>query len=93
MKRIITAIPLAPLGYLLFRFLDLWGRGWTERMRAIDPQFPQTCLQMLQKACIELFTSLIPFILLVFAIQFIFSRVWGYFVERERAHYEAELRK
>ena len=40
-----------------------------------------------------LFLFLIPFLLMVAAIQFVGSRVWGYFVEREQIHYEAELRK
>ena len=93
MKRIIAAIPLAPLSYMLFRFLDLCGRGWTERLKAADPQFPQTCVQMLQKAGIERFTWLIPLVIMVLAIELLISRVFGYLVERERIHYEAETKK
>ena len=93
MKRILTSIPLVPLAYLVFRFLDLYGNAWVARMRAADPLFPQTALEMLQKTCVDLFLFLIPFFLMVAAIQFVVSRVWGYLVERERVHYEAELRK
>ena len=93
MKRILTSIPLVPLAYLVFRFLDLYGNAWVARMRAADPLFPQTVLEMLQKTCADLFLFFIPFLLMVAAIQFVGSRVWGYFVERERVHYEAELKK
>ena len=93
MKRILTSIPLVPLAYLVFRFLDLYGNAWVARMRAADPLFPQTGLEMLQKTCVDLFLFLIPFLLMVAAIQFAVSRVWGYRGERERVHDEAELKK
>ena len=41
MKRILTSIPLVPLAYLVFRFLDLYGNAWVARMRAADPLFHQ----------------------------------------------------
>ena len=93
MKRILTAIPLAPLSYMVYRVLDLYSRAWEMRMRLTDPLFPQTLAHVLQKACVDLFASFVPFLLMVLSIQFIFSRAWGYFVERERVHYEAESRK
>lgn len=93
MKRILTSIPLVPLAYIVFRFLDLYGNAWAARMRAADPLFPQTALEMLQKTCADLFLFLIPFLLVVIAIQFVASRVWGYLVERERVHHKAGRKK
>ena len=93
MKRILTSIPLVPLAYLVFRFLDLYGNVWVARMREADPLFPQTALEMLQKTCVDLFLFFIPCLLMVAAIQFAVSRVWGYRGERERVHDEAELKK
>lgn len=93
MKRILASIPLVSLAYIVFRFLNLYGNAWAARMRAADPLFPQTALEMLQKTCVDLFLFFIPFLLMVAAIQFAVSRVWGYRGERERVHDEAELKK
>lgn len=93
MKRILTSIPLVSLAYIVFRFLNLYGNAWGARMREADPLFPQTALEMLQKTCVELFLFFIPCLLMVAAIQFAVSRVWGYRIERERVHHKAELKK
>ena len=93
MKRILTSIHLVSLAYIVFRFLGLYRNAWVARMREADPLFPQTAMEMLQKTCVDLFLFFIPCLLMVAAIQFAVSRVWGYLVERERVHYESELKK
>jgi hypothetical protein len=93
MKRIFASIPFVPLAYALFRFLGFYGSAWAARMKAADPLFPQTALEMLQKTCADLFLFFIPFLLMVAAVQLVFSRIWGYLMEREHSHYEAEMKK